>query len=181
MIAIGMNDQPLPRNHGYPARLIVPGLYGYVSATKWLAELELTTLEAFDAYWIPLGWAKEAPILTQSRIDVPKASSSVKAGQVTVAGVAWAPDRGIQKVEVAIRPSPSSTFPKDADFKPTRLSSPISSATWVQWLYDWTAPAGEWEIAVRATDGTGATQTTDQSPPAPDGARGQHTIRVSVA
>jgi DMSO/TMAO reductase YedYZ molybdopterin-dependent catalytic subunit len=181
MIAIGMNGQPLPRNHGYPARLIVPGLYGYVSATKWLAELELTTLEAFDAYWIPLGWAKEAPILTQSRIDVPKNSSSVKAGPATVAGVAWAPDRGIQKVEVAIRPSPATSFPTDADFKPARLSSPISSATWVQWLYDWTATAGDWEIAVRATDGKGATQTADQSPPAPDGARGQHTIRVSVA
>jgi DMSO/TMAO reductase YedYZ molybdopterin-dependent catalytic subunit len=181
MIAIGMNRQPLPRNHGYPARLIVPGLYGYVSATKWLAELQLTTLEAFDAYWVPLGWAKEAPILTQSRIDLPKDASSVKAGQVTVAGVAWAPDRGIQKVEVAIRPAPATTFPTDADFQPARLSSPISSATWVQWLYDWTAPAGRWEIAVRATDGMGATQTADQSPPAPDGARGQHTIQVSVA
>ena len=100
MIALKMNDAPLPPNHGYPARLIVPGLYGYVSATKWLAELELTTLEAFDGYWVPLGWAKEAPILTQSRIDTPR--SGVAAGQVHVAGIAWAPDRGISRVEVAV-------------------------------------------------------------------------------
>ena len=102
MIAVKMNDQPLPAEHGFPARLIVPGLFGYVSATKWLAELELTTLEAFDAYWVPRGWAKEAPILTQSRIDVPRSGSSVRAGVVQVAGVAWAPDRGISKVEVAL-------------------------------------------------------------------------------
>ena len=97
-----MNDEPLPAVHGFPARLIVPGLYGYVSATKWLAELELTTLEAFDAYWVPRGWAKEAPILTQSRIDVPRGTRRSPAGTVQVAGVAWAPDRGVSKVEVAI-------------------------------------------------------------------------------
>ncbi len=100
MIAVRMNDEPLPPAHGYPARLIVPGLYGYVSATKWLAELELTTLEGFNGYWVPLGWAKEAPILTQSRIDTP--GGMVKAGRVPIAGLAWAPDRGVQKVEVEI-------------------------------------------------------------------------------
>jgi DMSO/TMAO reductase YedYZ molybdopterin-dependent catalytic subunit len=170
MIAIGMNGKPLPREHGYPARLIVPGLYGYVSATKWLAELQLTTLEAFDAYWVPLGWAKEAPILTQSRIDVPQSGANVKAGPVTVAGVAWAPDRGVTKVEVAI----------DGAWHDARLSAPISPATWVQWLYDWDATAGDHQIEVRATDGTGTVQTADQSPPAPDGARGHHTIGVHV-
>ena len=115
MIAVRMNDDPLPPKHGFPARLIVPGLYGYVSATKWLAELELTTMEAFNGYWVPLGWAKEAPILTQSRIDTPR-SGSVGAGPVPIAGVAWAPDRGISKVEVGI----------DGQWQEARLSSPIS-------------------------------------------------------
>ena len=174
LIAIGMNGVPLPRAHGYPARLIVPGLYGYVSATKWLAELELTTLEAFDAYWVPLGWAKEAPILTQSRIDVPGNGASVAAGRVPIAGVAWAPDRGIEKVEVSI---------DRGDWQAARLSTPISTATWVQWVYDWDATAaakGEHLVEVRATDGTGEVQTDEATPPAPDGARGHHVIHVSV-
>jgi DMSO/TMAO reductase YedYZ molybdopterin-dependent catalytic subunit len=171
LIAVGMNGKPLPRAHGYPARLIVPGLYGYVSATKWLTELQLTTLEAFDAYWVPLGWAKEAPILTQSRIDVPSGGSSVAAGPVTIAGVAWAPDRGITRVEVAI----------DGAWRDARLSTPISSATWVQWLADWNATPGQHSIEVRATDGAGVVQTADRSEPAPDGARGHHAISVRVA
>ena len=102
MIALGMNGQPLSRMHGFPARLIVPGLYGYVSATKWVTELELTTLEAFDAYWVPLGWAKEAPILTQSRIDRPGRDARIPAGPYAIAGVAWAMDRGVAKVEVQV-------------------------------------------------------------------------------
>jgi DMSO/TMAO reductase YedYZ molybdopterin-dependent catalytic subunit len=169
MIALKMNDEPLPPSHGYPARLIVPGLYGYVSATKWLTELELTTLEGFDGYWVPLGWAKEAPILTQSRIDTP--SGRVTAGTVPVAGIAWAPDRGISRVEVAV----------DGTWHEARLSSPISDSTWVQWVYDWPATSGQHVIAVRATDGNGETQTELRSRPAPDGARGWHTITVEVA
>ena len=174
MIALQMNDAPLPKNHGYPARLIVPGLYGYVSATKWLAELELTTLEAFNGYWIPLGWSKDGPILTQSRIDVPHDGQHVAAGRVPIAGVAWAPDRGVSRVEVAI----------DGAWHEAQLSTPISKATWVQWLYAWDAAAsgpGDHTIEVRATDGTGVVQTADQTPPAPDGARGHQTIRVSVS
>jgi DMSO/TMAO reductase YedYZ molybdopterin-dependent catalytic subunit len=171
MIAVGMNGKPLPRDHGYPARLIVPGLYGYVSATKWLAELNLTTLEAFDAYWVPLGWAKEAPILTQSRIDTPHGGDTLDPGHVAIAGVAWAPDRGISKVEVAI----------NGAWHDARLSTPISSATWVQWVYDWQATTGTYDIEVRATDGKGVVQTADHSPPAPDGARGHFTISVRVA
>ena len=97
LVAVSMNGEPLPADHGYPARLIVPGLYGYVSATKWLTEIELTTLEAFDAYWVPLGWSKLAPILTQSRIDVPRDGARVEPGPIAVAGVAWAPDRGIAR------------------------------------------------------------------------------------
>jgi DMSO/TMAO reductase YedYZ molybdopterin-dependent catalytic subunit len=172
MIAVRMNDAPLPVAHGFPARLIVPGLFGYVSATKWLSELELTTWEAFDGYWVPLGWAKEGPILTQSRIDVPRHGARVGAGTVVVAGVAWAPDRGVRSVEVSVDGGP---------WAPATLSTPISDATWVQWRYDWAAMAGAHELAVRATDGTGEVQTDERTPPAPDGARGHHTIRVDVA
>jgi hypothetical protein len=172
MVAIGMNDALLPAEHGYPARLIVPGLFGYVSATKWLSEIELTTLEAFDAYWIPLGWSKFGPILTQSRIDVPGNGANLKAGLVTVAGVAWAPDRGISKVEIRI---------DEGDWQPAVLSAAISKATWVQWRVDWTATSGSHRIEVRATDGTGEIQTSDTTPPAPDGARGHHHVTVSVS
>ncbi len=169
MIALGMNGEALPVQHGYPARLIIPGLYGYVSATKWLAEIELTTLEAFDAYWVPLGWSKEAPILTQSRIDVPSSGAGVQVGTVAIAGVAWAPDRGVSKVEVRV---------DDGAWQPAVMSSEISNATWLQWKLVWNAPAGDHRIQVRATDGTGQVQTEASSPPAPDGARGYHTISV---
>jgi DMSO/TMAO reductase YedYZ molybdopterin-dependent catalytic subunit len=171
MIAIGMNGQPLPQLHGYPARLIVPGLYGYVSATKWLSELELTTLEAFDAYWVNLGWAKEAPILTQSRIDVPRNGTSVKAGEQPIAGVAWAMDRGVSAVEVSI---------DGGAWQRAQLSAAISKATWVQWLVSWNATAGSHTIEVRATDGTGTVQDTSNTPPFPDGARGHHRVSVRV-
>jgi DMSO/TMAO reductase YedYZ molybdopterin-dependent catalytic subunit len=171
LVAVAMNGDPLPPEHGFPARLIVPGLFGYVSATKWLTRIGLTTLEAFDAYWVPLGWAKEAPILTQSRIDVPKRGDSVAAGEVAVAGVAWAPDRGISKVEVQV----------DAgDWVASELSTPISDATWVQWLYRWDAAPGTHILSVRATDGTGEVQTAEVTRPDPDGARGHHTISLTV-
>jgi len=171
MIAVGMNDEPLPRIHGYPARLIIPGLYGYVSATKWLTELQLTRFDQFQGYWVPLGWAAKAPILTQSRIDVPRADARLTAGTVPVAGVAWAPDRGIQRVEVKV---------DDADWVAARLSAPISAATWVQWLYLWEATPGDHRITVRAVDGAGEVQTDARSNPAPDGARGHHSVSVSV-
>ena len=172
LVAVAMNGEPLPPNHGFPARLIVPGLYGYVSATKWLAEIELTTLDAFDAYWVPLGWDKEAPILTQSRIDVPRDGARVEAGTVAVAGVAWAPDRGIEAVEVQI---------DDSGWEAAELSTPISDATWVQFVRRWEATSGEHLVRVRAVDGSGDVQTDQKTPPAPDGARGHHTIRVTVA
>jgi DMSO/TMAO reductase YedYZ molybdopterin-dependent catalytic subunit len=171
LIAIQMNDEPLPLAHGFPARLIVPGLFGYVSATKWLAELELTRWEAFDAYWVPLGWAKEGPILTQSRIDVPHNDSRLAAGRNTIAGVAWAPDRGVRGVEVYV----------DGTWQPATISQPISDATWVQWRLDVDMAAGEHTLAVRATDGSGAVQSDRRTPPAPDGARGYHAIRINVA
>jgi DMSO/TMAO reductase YedYZ molybdopterin-dependent catalytic subunit len=171
LIAVAMNGEPLPTEHGFPARLIIPGLFGYVSATKWLTEIELTTWDAFDAYWVPLGWAKEGPILTQSRIDVPRPGASVGAGQVAVAGVAWAPDRGVTRVEVQV---------DDGAWNPAELSVAISQATWVQWQYPWDASPGSHQIRVRATDGTGAVQESRVTRPPPSGARGYHTIQVSV-
>ena len=172
MIAVGMNREPLPTNHGFPARLIVPGLYGYVSATKWLAEIELTTREAVDGYWVPLGWAKDGPILTQSRIDVPTDGATVRSGTVDIAGVAWAPDRGIARVEVRV---------DDGPWQAARISRPISTATWVQWTLAWTPTPGAHNLEVRATDDTGDIQTSQLSDPAPDGARGHHRILVMVA
>jgi DMSO/TMAO reductase YedYZ molybdopterin-dependent catalytic subunit len=172
LIAVGMNRVPLPPAHGFPARLIVPGLYGYVSATKWLTEISLTTRDAVDGYWVPLGWAKDGPILTQSRIDVPGYGSRIAAGPVQVAGIAWAPDRGIAAVEVRV---------DDGPWQPARITVPISTATWVQWSFDWTAVTGEHALEVRATDGTGDVQTAEISDPAPSGARGHHRIDVIVA
>ena len=171
LIAVAMNDEPLPAEHGFPARLIVPGLFGYVSATKWLTNIELTTWEAFDAYWVPLGWAKEGPILTQSRIDVPRSGDTVGGGEVAVAGVAWAPDRGISAVEVRV---------DDGPWQPAELSTPINDATWVQWRFPWSATPGGHELRVRATDGEGTLQEERATRPAPDGARGHHTISVTV-
>jgi DMSO/TMAO reductase YedYZ molybdopterin-dependent catalytic subunit len=172
LIAVKMNDEPLPAAHGFPARLIVPGLYGYVSATKWLSDIELTTLEAFDAYWVPRGWAKEAPILTQSRIDVPAANASVGRGPVAVAGVAWAPDRGITRVEVQA---------DGGSWENATIAPAIGPQTWVQWKWTWQATPGDHTLAVRATDGSGEVQTDQVTRPDPDGARGHHTIAVRVA
>jgi DMSO/TMAO reductase YedYZ molybdopterin-dependent catalytic subunit len=171
MVAVAMNGEPLPVKHGFPARLVVPGLYGYVSATKWLTEIELTTWDAVDGYWIPRGWAKEGPIKTQSRIDVPRPGTSVPAGPTPVAGVAWAPTRAIERVEVRI---------DDGPWQPTRLSGALSGDTWVQWLHTWDATPGRHRLEVRATDGTGEIQTADVAPPAPSGATGHHTISVEV-
>jgi DMSO/TMAO reductase YedYZ molybdopterin-dependent catalytic subunit len=172
LVAVAMNGEVLPAEHGFPARLIVPGLYGYVSATKWLTNIQLTTLEAFNGYWVPLGWAKEAPILTQSRIDVPRGGSSLQAGTQPVAGVAWAPDRGVAGVEVQV---------DDGAWMPAEISNPISDATWVQWLFRWQATGGQHTLRARATDGEGTVQTDQSTEPAPDGARGRHTIQVTVA
>ncbi len=170
MVAVGMNGEPLPFEHGFPARLVVEGLYGYVSATKWLSEIELTTLEDFDAYWVPRGWAKEAPIKTQSRIDVP-GGRRVAAGRQPVAGVAWAPGRGIAAVEVRV---------DGGDWNAAEVSDPLGDAAWVQWLWEWDAAAGDHVLEVRATDGDGVTQTAETAAPRPDGATGHHTVRVKV-
>ena len=172
LIAIGMNGEPLPRRHGFPARLIVPGLYGYVSATKWLSEIELTTWEGFDAYWVPRGWSKTGPIKTQSRIDVPRARSNVAAGDVSIAGVAWAPNVGIVRVEVKI---------DDGEWQDAVLTAPLSDDAWVQWRTSFDLAPGIYKASVRATDATGTAQTEVVTKPRPDGATGHHTVQFSVA
>ncbi len=169
LVAVSMNGEPLPVRHGFPARLVVSGLYGYVSATKWLTDIELTTIEGFDGYWIPRGWSKLGPVKTQSRIDTPRRRETLVAGQPTaIAGVAWAPDRGVSKVEVNI----------DDEWVEATLSNELGTDAWRQWMVSWTPTPGDHVLAVRATDGDGDTQTADLAPPAPSGATGWHTIVV---
>jgi len=170
LVAVGMNGDLLSSLRGFPARLVVPGLYGYVSATKWLTEIELTTWDGYDAYWVPRGWAKKAPIKTQSRIDTVSPLPPV-AGPMAVAGVAWAPTRGIARVEVQV---------DDERWAEASLADSLSDDTWRQWVYRWQAAAGNHVLRVRATDGRGDTQTSEVSDPAPDGATGYHTVRVAV-
>jgi DMSO/TMAO reductase YedYZ molybdopterin-dependent catalytic subunit len=171
LLAVGMNGQPLPAAHGYPVRVVVPGLYGYVSATKWVVDMEFTTFGAFNAYWVKQGWSQQAVIKTESRIDVPKARSSVAAGQVTIAGVAWAQHRGIEAVEVSV----------DGVWYEAKLAPQDTIGTWRQWYYVWNATTpGLHVLQVRATDKTGYTQTAVVQKPEPNGATGYHTIRVTV-
>jgi DMSO/TMAO reductase YedYZ molybdopterin-dependent catalytic subunit len=170
LLAIGMNGQPLPVAHGFPVRVVVPGLYGYVSACKWVVDMELTTFRAFDAYWVQRGWSRQAPIKTESRIDVPKAGASLPAGKVTVAGVAWAQHRGIEAVEVYA----------DGTWHPARLAAQDTIDTWRQWYYVWDAAPGRHTLKVRATDKTGHTQTAVVHRTEPNGATGYHTINVTV-
>ena len=171
LVAVGMNDEPLPLRHGFPARLVVSGLYGYVSATKWLSEIEFAGWDDFDAYWIPRGWAKEAPIKTQSRIDTPQAGT-ITAGTNVIAGVAWAQNRGVEKVEVRVG---------DGPWMEANLPEELSVDSWRQWHLEHNFAAGAHQISVRATDSTGETQTAAIQQPRPDGATGYHTIRVDAA
>lgn len=170
MVVLGMNGAPLPLEHGFPARLVVPGLYGYVSATKWLDRIELAAWDR-EGYWIPRGWSRLAPVKTQSRIDAPRHRARIPVGPTAVAGVAWAPHRGISHVEVQV---------DDEAWRPARLGAPTGDDAWRQWVMEWDAAPGRHVLRVRATDGTGATQTAERSPVAPDGATGHHTIEVTV-
>jgi DMSO/TMAO reductase YedYZ molybdopterin-dependent catalytic subunit len=169
LVAYAMNDELLPVYHGFPARLVVAGLYGYVSATKWLREIELTTWEDFDGYWVPRGWAKEGPIKIASRIDVP--NGRVPAGTTAVAGVAWAPHVGIARVELQVDGGP---------WNEARLGEVASENTWVQWLWEWEATPGRHDVTVRAISTDGEVQTAERAAPAPDGATGLHSRRVEV-
>jgi DMSO/TMAO reductase YedYZ molybdopterin-dependent catalytic subunit len=172
LLAIGMNGEPLPTEHGYPARLVVPGLYGYVSATKWVVDLELTRFDRAEAYWTRLGWSPRGPIKTESRIDVPRSGQDIPRGPVTFGGVAWAQNRGVRAVEVRI---------DDGPWQPAELGASYSNDTWRLWSFGWqaTAPARH-TITVRATDNTGAVQTSAEADPVPDGATGWHSVSFAV-
>lgn len=172
LVAVGMNGQPLPDAHGYPIRLVVAGLYGYVSATKWLTELQLTKFSAFDPYWVELGWDAMAPVLVESRIDVPANGRRVAVGRQVVAGVAWAPVDGISRVEVQV---------DDGAWADATLADAISASTWRQWTYPWDATAGRHVLRVRATNGAGVVQTADQREPFPNAATGYHQIVVTAS
>jgi DMSO/TMAO reductase YedYZ molybdopterin-dependent catalytic subunit len=172
LLAVGMNGRPLPYEHGFPVRMVVPGLYGYVSACKWITDIELTTFDAFDAYWVPRGWSERGPVKTQSRVDTPRDGAGLRPGRVMVAGVAWAQHTGIDRVEVRVG---------DGPWTPARLAEEDSADTWRQWVLDWEAGPGEYRISVRATDRDGVTQTRAGAPVAPDGATGHHTVTVTVA
>lgn len=171
MLALGMDGEPLPARHGFPLRMVVPGLYGYVSACKWLVELELSTFDAFDAYWVPRGWSQEAPIKIQARVDTPGDAETVDAGTATVAGVAWAQTVGIEKVEVRV---------DDGEWREATLAEEDTLDTWRQWKLEWDAEPGDHRLTVRATDRDGETQTADEASPAPNGATGHHSVEVTV-
>ena len=171
MVAVAMNGEPLPLAHGFPARMVTPGLYGYVSATKWLVDLEVTRFADFKAYWTTRGYAAQAPIKTSSRIDVPRSFAKVRAGRTPVAGVAWSQDRGITRVEVRV---------DGGDWAETDLAAEDNVDTWRQWVWQWDAEPGNHTLEVRATDATGYTQTSDRAAIAPDGATGWHSVNVSV-
>jgi DMSO/TMAO reductase YedYZ molybdopterin-dependent catalytic subunit len=171
MLCVAMNGEPLPLEHGFPVRMLTPGLYGYAGACKWLTEIELTTFADFDAYWVRRKWGARGPVKTASRIDKPAPFAELAAGKLTVAGVAWAQGRGIKSVEVRV---------DDRPWAKAELLPVASTDTWVQWRYDWPATAGLHTLSVRAIDGTGAVQTEQRATPFPDGATGWHTVTATV-
>jgi sulfite oxidase len=163
ILAVSMNGQPLPLEHGYPVRQVVPGLYGFVSACKWVVDWELTRFDRKKAYWTQRGWGEQGPIKTASRIDVPASFANLPAGEVVIAGTAWAQHRGIEKVEVRI---------DDGPWEVVQLAEEYSIDTWRQWSYRWQATPGQHTVYCRATDKTGETQTEQRTPPIPGGATG---------
>lgn len=172
ILAVAMNGEPLPAEHGFPVRMIVPGLYGYVSATKWLTELKVTTFAADEAYWTPRGYSAEAPIKLSSRVDVPKVGGPVAPGRVPVAGMAWAQPTGVARVEVNI---------DDTGWIPATISTPVNDESWVQWMYEWDAAPGTHYIAVRAWNKKGELQEQQRAPVAPNGSTGWHRVLVTVS
>ncbi len=171
IVAVAMNGEPLPLEHGFPARLVVPGLYGYVSATKWLSEIEITTFDAFDSYWVPRGYAERAPIKQSSRIDTPRTLTTVPAGPTPLAGVAWAQPVGVAEVEVKI---------DDGDWVAVTLGEDVGNDTWRQWQMVWEATPGRHSVSVRCTNNDGEVQDDARVDPLPDGSTGLHTVVIMV-
>ncbi|SDT30336.1 DMSO/TMAO reductase YedYZ, molybdopterin-dependent catalytic subunit [Friedmanniella luteola] len=171
MVVVGLNGQPLADERGYPARMLVPGLFGFVSATKWLERIEFTTYAKRTAYWTERDWATDAPVLTQSRIDVPKSLATLAKDKPVIAGVAWAQHRGIAKVEIRI---------DDGDWQETTLADDGGIDLWRQWSFRYDGPAGLHSAQVRATDLDGETQPEERTKVFPDGARGWHQIQFTA-
>lgn len=171
LLVIGMNGEPLPVEHGFPVRMVVPGLYGYISATKWVVDLEATTFAAMQCYWVRRGWGVRGPIKTESRIDAPAGFARVKAGPVTVAGIAWAQPKGIERVEVRVN---------RGSWQTARLSTEVNGRTWRMWQIQLTLDPGLKFVECRATDRTGYTQTDQRVDPIPDGATGWHSRNFTV-
>jgi DMSO/TMAO reductase YedYZ molybdopterin-dependent catalytic subunit len=171
ILAVGMNGEPLPLEHGFPVRMIVPGLYGYVSATKWLTELKVTTFADDEGYWTPRSWSPRGPIKMSSRVDTPRADRQIAPGATKVAGVAWAQHTGIEAVEVQI---------DNGEWQRATLSAAVNVDTWVQWVLDWEATTGVHFIAVRAIDKDGNLQIEERVPPIPNGSSGWQKALVSV-
>jgi DMSO/TMAO reductase YedYZ molybdopterin-dependent catalytic subunit len=171
ILAVGMNGEPLPAEHGFPVRMVVPGLYGYVSATKWVTELEVTRFDAATAYWTTRGWSERGPIKLQSRVDVPRRAQGLKAGETVIAGVAWQQTVGVSGVEVQI---------DDGPWQQATLATAISDDTWVQWMLPWTATEGDHLIRCRATSKSGEVQTEKRTRTDPDGASGWHERFITV-
>jgi DMSO/TMAO reductase YedYZ molybdopterin-dependent catalytic subunit len=171
LLAVAMNGTALPVVHGFPARMVVPGLYGYVSATKWVTDIEVTTFAAARAYWARHGWAQQGPIKTESRIDVPAAGAPLRPGRTPVAGVAWAQHKGIAAVEVRVNGGP---------WHEARLAAVPGIDTWRQWVWEWQPAPGNYLLEARATDATGYTQTAALAEPAPNGASGYPSAQVTV-
>jgi DMSO/TMAO reductase YedYZ molybdopterin-dependent catalytic subunit len=172
LLAVGMNGEALPREHGFPVRMVVPGLYGFVSATKWLTDLELTTFAARDAYWVERGWARQAPVKTQSRIDRPRRFAPLPAGRVLLAGTAWAQHTGVEKVEVRA---------DDGPWQAAQLATEVNLDTWRMWRAELDLAPGRHVLQCRATDRSGATQPEQRTSPVPDGATGWHSVIVNVS
>lgn len=173
LLAFGMNGAQLPREHGFPVRLVTPRLYGFVGSTKWLTSLTATTYAKQEAYWTARGWDIDGTIHTQSRIDVPKALQEVAAGKPAfIGGVAWAQGRGISKVEVQVG---------DGPWQQATLGPDAGIDYWRQWYLLWTPQPGQQRLQVRATDGAGAVQTEQKAPPYPGGATGRQSLLVTSA
>ena len=172
LLAVALDGEPLPVEHGFPVRMVVPGLYGYVSATKWVVDMEVTKFAEISAYWTERGWAEQAPIKTSSRIDVPGPGTDVSAGTVAVGGVAWAQHRGIDAVEVRVDEEP---------WQRATLAAEPTIDSWRQWHWEWEASSGSHTLSVRAVDGDGELQTGAVADVLPDGATGYHTVSVTVA
>lgn len=173
LLAIGMNGEPLPTEHGFPARMVVPGLFGYVSATKWVTEMEVTRFADAQGYWTPRGWSERGPVKLESRIDTPRNGTTVTVGeQVAIAGVAWQPHTGVKAVQVRVG---------SGAWQQAELAESVSADTWRQWVLRWTPTAGSHRIEVRAVSADGEVQTSVERPPAPNGASGWHSVEVRAA